>query len=170
MRSAVVLLRRESMTPKSIWRDASFRRTMHPVEISSTVLSAWTSHHSELVEQGVIAVSLEADGSQSSPGVLHPMQSEHKKILGSLEISFTAPDTVKVILRGDKLHGVPKRATRQIAVLRPWRPIRILMNGRFDAHSDRFYTLSEYHLALCNDPAVERLPSPRFIDLQADLY
>ena len=66
--------------------------------------------------------------------------------------------------------NLPRSRTRQIALLRPWKPVRVLLNGRSATYSGQYYLLREYHLALCTGPVPDQLEPPRFVDLQADLF
>jgi len=173
MQSAIVLLERSSLIPKQDWRDSSCRSTFLPFEIARLITNAWKSNHSEVPEQGSIVVSLQADGSAKNAHSVHPMQGQQNDFIGVFEVSFISPDRVKVTLREEECArhaGSPKRRTRQIALLRPWNPVRVLLNGRSASHSGHYYLLREYHLALCTDPTPGQLGPTQLVDLQADLF
>lgn len=173
MRSAIVLLERSSIIPKHAWRDSSCRRTLTPIEVTRLIRSAWKSNQTEASEQGSIVVSLTPDGSAGETQAIHPIQGQQKDFIGVFDVSFISPDQVKVTLREEECArrvGSPKRRTRQIALLRPWKPIRVLINGRSASYSGQYYQLREYHLALCTDPTPDSLAPTRFVDLQADLF
>jgi hypothetical protein len=170
MRAAVVLLERSALIPKSEWRDSSCRRTLAPIVVGDLITGAWKGNR---LEQGCIVISLQLDGASANPPSVHPIHGEQKGFVGIFDVTFTSPETVKVTLREEECSrriGSPKRHTRQIALLRPWKPIRILLNGRSSSHWGQYYLLREYHLALCTDPVPARLGPTRFVDLQADLF
>jgi hypothetical protein len=173
MRSAIVLLERSSLIPKHVWRDSSCRRTLMSIEVARLITNAWKSNQPEVAEHGSIVMSLQPDGSAKNAPSVHPIQGQQKDFIGVFDVSFISPDRVKVTLREEECArhvGSPKRRTRQIALLRPWKPIRVLLNGRSAGSSGQYYLLREYHLALCTDPAPDRLGPTRFVDLQADLF
>jgi hypothetical protein len=175
MRSAIVLLERSSLIPKDMWRDPSCHRTLMPIEVSHLITNAWKSNQPAVAEKGSIVMSLQPDGSAKEPPSVHPIQGEQKDFIGVFDVSFISLDRVKVTLREEECArrvGSPRRNTRQIALLQPWKPLRVLVNGRSSGfgYSSQLYILREYHLALCADPAPDRLAAPRFVDLQADLF
>lgn len=173
MRSAIVLLERSSLIPKHVWRDSSCRRTIRPIEVASLITNAWKSNQPEAAEHGSIVMPLQPDGSPKNVPSVHPIQGQQKSFIGIFDVSFISPDRVKVTLREEECArkaGSPKRRTRQIALLRPWKPVRVLLNGRFGGYSGQYYLLREYHLALCTGPVPDRLEPPQFVDLQADLF
>jgi hypothetical protein len=173
MRSAIVLLERSSVISKHVWRDTSCRRTLMPIEVEQLITSAWKSVQPEAAEQGSIVMSLRPDGAANDTQAVHKIQGQQKEFIGVFEVSFISPDRVRVTIREEECArhvGSPKRRTRQIAMLRPWKPIRVLLNGRSASHSGQYYFLQEYHLALCTDPTPDRLGPTRFVDLQADLF
>jgi hypothetical protein len=173
MQSAVVLLERTSVIPKQIWRDSSCQRTLMPIEVAQLITGAWKSNQTVAAARGSIVISLELDGSAKCTQAVHAIQGQQKDLIGVFEVSFTSPDRVKVILSEEECArhaGSPKRRTRQIALLQPWKPVRVLLNGRSASYSGQCYLLREYHLALCTGPAPDRFGPTRFIDLQADLF
>ena len=172
MRAAIVLLERSSLIPKPVWRDPCCRRTLMPIEVSRLITNAWKSNQAEVIEQASIVVSLQPDGSPKR-GSVHPIQGQQKDFIGVFDVSFLSLDRVTVTLRQEECArrvASPGHRTRQIALLRPWKPLRVLLNGRSASHLGQYYLLQEYHLALCTDPTPDRLGTPRFVDLQADLF
>lgn len=173
MRSAIVVLERSSITPKHLWRESSYCRTLAPIEVRHVIRGAWETFQCEAAEQGSIAVSLALDGSPKDNQAVHAMQGQARSFVGVFEASFISTDRVKVVLREEECArriGSPGRHSRQVALLRPWKPIRVLLNGRGVCHSGQFYLLLEYHLALCTGPALGNFGPIRFVDLQADLF
>lgn len=96
-----------------------------------------------------------------------------KKIrAGVLEFSSDAQERINVTLLAEPCAhrlGIPGRASCRIASLKPWDPIRIVLNGRAAYDSGQLYTLEDYHLTLCCEPMPQRMPDLRVMDLQADL-
>lgn len=173
MRSAIVVLERSSITPKHLWRESSYCRTLAPIEVRHVIRGAWETFQGEAAEQGAIAVSLALDGSAKDNQAVHAIQGQAKSFIGVFEASFISEDRVKVVLREEdcaRRTGAPGRHTRQIALLRPWKPIRVLLNGRGADHSGQFYLMLEYHLALCTGPAPDDIGPARLVDLQVDLF
>lgn len=173
MRSALVLLERCSLAPKEVWRSPSFSRTLTPIQVDRSIINAWQSNWLGCTEQVSVVVSLGEDGSPNGLPFVHPIEGQQKDFIGVFDVSFTSADRVEVILREEQCAsklGSPKRRTRLLAVLRPWKPVRVLLNGRFDGYSGQNYLLLEYHLALCTGGVPDRLEPPRFVDLQADLF
>lgn len=117
-------------------------------------------------------VNLQPDGSIESGPNVQPLQDKSKAYLGVFEFSFIEQDSVKVVLREDACSrklGTPRRRTHQIACLKPWKPVRILLNGRIASTAGQFYRVLEYLLVLCDEAAPETMEEPKFVDLQADL-
>lgn len=173
MQSAIVVLERSSITPKYLWRESSYCRTLAPIEFRHVIRGAWEAYQREAAEQGGIVVSLALDGSAKDTQAVQTIHGQAKSFIGVFEISFISPDRVKVVLRGEECARrtrAPGHHTRQVALLRPWQPIRVLLNGRGAYHSGQFYLLLEYHLALCIGPAPDDFGPARFVDLQADLF
>lgn len=173
MRSAVVLLERGFMIPKDVWRDSSCRRTFMPIAVANLIIGAWKSNETAVAEQGALVMGLQRDGFANDLPSIHPMQGQQKTLIGVFAVSFVSANLVRVTLRGEECArtvGSPRQRTRQIALLRPWEPVRVLVNGRFGGSSGQHYFLREYHLALCSGSVPERVEAPRLVDLQADLF
>jgi len=173
MKSAIILLERGTVIPKHIWRDPGCRRSLTAIDVEHLITDAWRSNNDAGDVHGSITVPLEADGSTKRHPLVQAIQSGQKGRIGVFDISFLAPDRVKVVLREETCLsrvGSPRRQTRQIALLRPWKLVRVLLNGRSSSYSGQHYLLWEYHLVLCSGPAPDRLGLPRLLDLQADLF
>jgi len=172
MRSFVVVLKRGLSIPKQVWREQSSLRTLGPIEVESLIKNAWQENRSKSAEQGFIELSLRLDGSSENAPSLHMIQGPQKAFIGVFDVSFCSTDKVQVTIREEACSsqlGTPRRRTRQIGLLQPWKPIRVLLNGRYGSSSGQYYLLQEYHLALCTEPAPDKLKLTRFVDLQADL-
>jgi len=119
-----------------------------------------------------MVIQLQQDGSATDAPSIRPVQGQQKAFIGVFDVSFTSPDRVKVTLREEECArhlGTPHHRTRQIALLRPWKPLRVLLNGRCGSYSGQYYVLKEYHLVLCTGLTPERFGPTRCLDLQADL-
>ena len=172
VRSSIVLLTRSLCIPKREWREPSGRRTLLPIDIDPLLKSIWQANQPELPEQGSLVVSLQPDGSTAEAPSIRPLQGQKKALIGVFDFSFVTHNSVRVILREEACAsqlGTPRRPTRQIGLLRPWKPVRVLLNGRSTSYSGQYYLLREYHLALCNEPVPDRIEATRFVNLQADL-
>lgn len=174
MRSAVVLLERSSVIPKSVWRSSTGSRRFTTVEVSQVIAGTWKSHRQQVeAEAAVIVVPLQLDGSAKEAPRICAIQGGQKAYIGVFDVSFVSTELVKVTLREEECGrrlGLPSRPTREIALLRPWRPVRVLLNGRSASYSGQYYQLLEYHMVLCAGAVPEQLEPTRFVDLQADLF
>lgn len=145
-----------------------------PVEVSQVIAGTWNSHQQQAdAEAAAIVVVLEPDGSGKEAPRICTMQSGQKAYIGVFGVSFVSRELVKVTLREEECGrrlGSPSRPTREIALLRPWRPVRVLLNGRSASYSGQYYQLLEYHLVLCAGAVPEQLGPTRLVDLQADLF
>ncbi|QOY88348.1 hypothetical protein [Paludibaculum fermentans] len=63
----------------------------------------------------------------------------------------------------------PKRASRHLATLQDGATVRIVLNGKADWPSGRYYYLQDYHVIFRCGAAETGFEEPRTIDLQADL-
>jgi hypothetical protein len=123
MRSAIVLLERSSVVPKHVWRDALFRRTLLPIEVTPLITGAWKSNQPVGAEQGSIVMSLKPDGSAKDAQTVHTIQGQQKDFIGAFDVSFTSPDRVRVTLREDDcaLHagspGAPHPSDRSASTM-----------------------------------------------------
>lgn len=65
--------------------------------------------------------------------------------------------------------GTPRRKGRRLALLKPWSPVKVLLNGRAAYNSGQYYNVVEYRLLLRLGPAPSEMPEAKVIDLQAAL-
>lgn len=155
--------------PKPVWRDPATRRTLSPIEIESHVLTGWRAWRGRPRQAGLVELELSLDGSTIEECSARAAQPHD--FSGVFDFDFDAEE-VAVELKEEACRrelGVPTRVTRRIAILRPWRPVRVLLNGKADYHTQRWYYLREYHLVLCQPPVPESALEVRFVDLQEDL-
>ena len=81
-------------------------------------------------------------------------------------------DGVSIVLEREaclRETGLPPRATRKIAALKPWQPVQVVLNGYRDTPPLRMYSLQDRHLILCSGDMPEALSPARRVDLQEDL-
>lgn len=148
MQSIVVLLKRCLSIPKQQWREQNCPRTLEPIEVESLIKKAWQGTRAGSAEQGSVELSLSPDGSLENAPLMHMVQGPQKAFMGVFDVSFVSTDRVKVTLREEACSsqlGTPRRRTRQIGLLRPWKPIRVLLNGRYGSSSGQYYLIQEYH-------------------------
>ena len=163
---AVVVLSRRVVLSKDEWRTNCIRRTLDPIDAEPLLLKSWQG------DGGVIEVHLEPDGTAAGPPVNHALAGRQRVSIGVLELESLDDNSVKVTLREDlcaRLLGVPRRPTRQLALLEPSKPVRVLLNGRTSNYSGQYYVLLDYHIMLQAENVRVPLPPLLLIDLQADL-
>ena len=100
-----------------------------------------------------------------------PRGLKHQDAAGIFDL-VTTNDQVKLRLSQEACRRevyTPRRSPQYIATLRTWEPIRVIINGKADWHSDRYYYLQDYHVVLCDGPRGESLLPQRTFDFQADL-
>jgi hypothetical protein len=64
----------------------------------------------------------------------------------------------------------PRRSSRHLPTLHCWEPIQVVLNGKADWTSGRFYYLKHYLIVLANESFPERLAPSKIFNLQADLF
>jgi hypothetical protein len=171
---SIVVLKRRVCIPKQFWRERWCRRTLAPLTNAHALITRiWQANRRTLPDFSFVEQLLQPDGSAESPARICPIQDREKSLFDMFDFTFVPDGRIKVVLRGEvcsRQLGSPRRPTRHIAYLMPWKPIRILLNGRIQSgEAETLYVLQEYHLSLCAEPAPERLETIQFVDLQADL-
>src|SRR5262249_27241709 len=130
---------------KSIWRLPSTRRMLPPITqlqpLVDKALHVWTVKHASMV---LIEGEISEDGSDVRtrvPRLLKPYDSA-----GVFDLSAT-DEKVKLRISQEgcrrEVH-TPRRSSQYLATLRPWEPIRVILNGKADWHSDRYYYLLDH--------------------------
>jgi hypothetical protein len=172
MRSFILLLKRSVSIPKEVWRSPACRRTLAPIDPEPAIRSLWNDSRLKTADHATVSISLSEDGSSKNAPMIHSIQGNQKAFIGVFDAAFTSSDQVEVTLREEECARelrTPIRRTRKIGLLRPWTPLRVLLNGRSSGSSGQWYFLQEYFLVLCSEPTPKRLEHPRLVDLQADL-
>jgi hypothetical protein len=168
--SAIVILKRSVSMPKSIWRLPATRRTLPPLaelrSLVDTSLDGWTA---EGKAAALIESEISEDGLEVKSRGLRPVK--HQDSAGVFDLT-TTDDQVKLRLSQEACRRevyTPRRSPQYLTTLRPWEPIRVILNGKADWHSDRYYYLQDYHVILCHAARGESLLPVRIFDFQADL-
>jgi hypothetical protein len=170
--STVALLKRSRSIPKQAWRESSCPRTFAPIDFESLIRSTWQANQASLPKQSFVQVSLGPDGSPENALSIHAVRNGDNARLAVFDCTFVSADQAEVTLLEkacSALLGVPRRATRQIGLLTPWKPLRVALNGRTASYSDQLYLVREYCFALCAGPMPDQFQPARFVNLQADL-
>lgn len=164
---SIIILKRSASIPKNVWREPGTTRTFHALHIEEYVAAAWMTWMADKTKPAVIQSQIDEVNGQGQIEIRRTNPIEHS---GVFRLYFS-DDTVKVRLAPEacrnELH-VPGRRDIHIARLQPWQPIRVLLNGKGDWHSDRYYFLQEYYLVLARDEMPVPLPALQTVDLQMD--
>ncbi|MBL8235071.1 MAG: hypothetical protein JNL98_41600 [Bryobacterales bacterium] len=95
-----------------------------------------------------------------------------REFQGALALTFN-DGRVKLALNSEACRRelfTPRRPSQHLGTLKPWEPVRVILNGKADWSSGRFYYLQDYHVILCDGPQPQTLPVARTFDLQAHLF
>jgi hypothetical protein len=166
----IIILKRSASMPKDIWRLPSTRRTLPTLALLESLLNAallvWTPQDGSpmLIESDVAE-----DGIEVKTGVMRALKDEDSA--GIFDLRATG-QTVKLRLSQEACRRevyTPRRSSQFLTDLKPWAPIRVIINGKADWPSGRYYYLQDYHVILCEMPRPDGpLPLQTF-DFQADL-
>jgi hypothetical protein len=170
--SVIMSLKRRLTFTKEMWREPFCHRTIAPSDTEPLIKSTWLTNQAELPAQGSLELALHPNGLPQHAPSIRTLQSQVQAVIGVFAVSFISDDRAKVVLSEEECSrqlGIPRRPSRQIALLQPWRPVRVLLNGRTASHWGQHYLVDEYHLTLCTEPMPDRLDAPRIVDLQANL-
>jgi len=165
----ILVLKLSLSMPKAVWRVPSTCRTLPPLALRPLVSSVLADSPSDNTSANLI----ESEVAQDASGIerhLSRRLKEHDSV-GVFDISI-AGDTVKVRLSQEACRRevyTPRRASQFLTALTPWEPIRVILNGRADWSSGRYYYLQDYHAILCGPMRSYDLLPVRTFDFQADL-
>ena len=155
--------------PKAVWRKPSTCRTLPPVVLEPLIDSALQNSQAQHTPANLIESEVAADGSRITNRISRKLK--ESDWAGVFDFTVAGQD-VKIRLSqeacGREVY-TPRRSSQFLAVLKPWEPIRVILNGKADWHSDRYYYLQDYYVILCGPVRAEVLLSVRTFDLQADL-
>jgi hypothetical protein len=155
--------------PKATWRLRSTRRSLLPLPLEPLVAAGLSAWQSDPVSPAIIESEIESDGAILKSPVLR--KANDRDWSGVFGIQFSG-EIVKLKLSQEACRRevyTPRRSSRHIANLRFWEPLRIILNGKADWSSGRYYYLLDYHVILCNALTLESLSPLQTFDLQADL-
>lgn len=160
---ALLHLRRCVDMRKQVWRRPETRRTLAPRDPGGAFRAAYetwlaTSHSPAIVES-----DWETPQARPAKAVDHT---------GVFEVRFEEGlARIRLLEEACRLAvHTPRRPTQHIASLRPWQVVRVVLNGKADWSSGRFYYLLDSYLTLCDAAApLGWQAGIHTIDLQADL-
>ena len=159
----ILVFTRELVIPKDRWREPGCVRTLAALDVEPLIRNASREGH-----QGLVSIGLQP---HRAP-VVQDRKGNQKIRAAVFDFTFLEDGDATVTLREEGCFGQlgqPRRATRPVGTLRPWKVLRILLNGRRADYSGQTYIVRDYHLAKCDGPEPERFEAVRLLDLQEDL-
>ncbi|MGA3049287.1 MAG: hypothetical protein ABSD67_21835 [Terracidiphilus sp.] len=166
----IIILKRSASMPKDIWRLPSTRRTLPPLTLLESLLDATLLLRTpQDGSPALIESNIAEDGIEANTGAVRTLKDDDWA--GIFELKITGQ---KVGLRLNEeacrreVH-TPRRSSQFLTYLKPWEPIRVILNGKADWPSGRYYYLQDYHVILCELPRADGPLLLRTFDLQADL-
>ena len=169
MRLAVLILKRSFSLPKAAWRLQSTRRTLEALDLEPLLAQALRTWDEGSPSPAIIEWEVAPDGTAQGRPSLREADSSDEA--GVFELEFVS-EGVKLRLSQEACHRevyMPRRPSRHIATLGPWETVRVVLNGKADWPSGRFYYVQDYHVVVCDNRSPERLRTERLLDLQEDL-
>jgi hypothetical protein len=170
---ALVFLKRSVQMVKEEWRLPSTRRTLDPITVGPPVCWALRAWRSNPISPAILETEISLDGGEiQTPVVRMAKQTDYSGVFHVQFVDRSAKIRIQQEACRKELH-TPRRSTQHLATLALWKPMRVLLNGKYDYYEGvRFYLLQDYHIVLCDDAdnAESQLcSSTRLFDLQADL-
>lgn len=168
--STVILVKRVLWMPKSVWRSAQTRRTLPSMETETLIQSILRRLHKDLKTPALVEVQVSTDNGE--PRIEKILEANCPSSDQLLNFKWNEEGGIDVVLREEgclRAVGVPRRSTRRIAILQPWRPMRIILNGFFGGYHERWYCLSDRLMILCDHEPPQSLVETHVVDLQGDL-
>jgi len=165
----ILFLKRSLLIPKAVWRVPSTCRTLTPLTLEPLVCAALEDTTCESAQASLIEEEVVADGSATQGRVSRRLKEHDSAAVFDLAV---ADDSVKMRLNQEACRRevyTPRRSSQFLAVLKPWEPIRVVLNGKADWPSGRIYYVQDYHVILCGPARSCVLLPVRTFDLQADL-
>ena len=156
--------------PKQVWRLPSTRRTLDPISIDPLVARAWQ----QALKEPALPVTIVADIEGDPPAIKSTAirKTKPRDRSGALEVHVSG-QVVKLKLNGEACRQqvyTPRRNTQHLGTLQLWEPVRVKLNGKADWSSGRFYYLQDYYVVICGQSLPGKLPTPRLMNLEADLF
>ena len=166
----IIILKRSVSMPKDVWRLPSTRRSLLTLTLSESlldaVLLAWTPQDDS---RTLIQSDVAEDGIKVKTEAMRTLKDEDSAGIFDLR---TTGQKVKLRLSQEACRRevyAPRRSSQFLTDLKPWEPIRVILNGKADWHSGRQYYLQDYHVILCDMPRPDGPLLVRTFDFQADL-
>jgi len=154
---------------KDLWRVSSTCRTLQPLTLEPLVSAALSDTTCEAPPANLIEYEVSADSSAIQSRISRRLK-EHDSA-GVFDLAI-AGEAVRMRLSQEACRRevyTPRRSSQFLASLKPWEPIRVILNGKADWSSGRFYYLQDYHVILCSPVGSYVLLTVRTFDFQADL-
>ncbi len=168
MSITVLILKRSLSIPKAVWRLPATRRTLPPLHLEPLLkgcdLRVSGNGPAELIEWEVAA-----DGSEIQTRAQRPLKENDSA--GVFDLVFNG-GKVKLRLSQEACRRemyTPRRPSQYLTVLDPGEPVRVILNGKADWPSGRYYYLQDYHVILFAGASQRQLLPVRNFDFQADL-
>lgn len=155
--------------PKAVWRKPSTCRTLPPLALQPLIDWALQDPQPQNTPANLIESEVAADGSSITNRVSRKLKEDDSA--GVFDFAIAGQD-VRIRLSEEAcLREVyaPRRSSQFLTVLKPWGPIRVILNGKADWHSHRYYYLQDYYVVLCDSVRTHESLPVRTFDLQADL-
>jgi len=166
----IIILKRSASIPKDCWRLPSTRRTLPALTLLESLLNAallvWTPQDGSPT---LIESEVGEDGIDVKTRVARALKDDDSA--GVFDFRITG-QKVKLRLSQEACQRevfTPRRSSQFLTDLKPWSPIRVILNGKADWHSGRQYYLQDYHVILCDMPRPDGPLLVRTFDFQADL-
>jgi hypothetical protein len=158
------------MLPKHEWRLPTTRRTLDSLPMAPLLAHALPVWTRGAPPRAIVEVPIAMDGQPTAIAEVRRADPKGHAVVFDLE--WTSGEVNLHLNReacAREVHA-PSRESRHLLTLRPWRPMRVLLNGRADFREVRYYFLQDYHVLLCDRSAPpDPMPAARTFDLQADL-
>lgn len=166
-RVALVILKRSVSMSKSQWRSSSTRRTLDPIAIEDFVSSAFAEWQSNPISPAIVESQIKSDDQLDCLPVRKAEQTESSGVFllqfvaGGVRLRISEEGCRKECCR-------PRQLSQYLTTLEPWKPVRVLLNGKGHTWDDPYYVLQDYHLVLC-DNTERKKHAPQLFDLQINL-
>ncbi|MGJ5818924.1 hypothetical protein [Paludibaculum fermentans] len=131
-----------------------------------TVIHGWAASP---IERAIVECDVDLDGALLKPPAIRAARD--LDCAGVFGFGFTK-DSLKVRLDQEACQRMlpsPKRRSRHLANLSQGTAIRVVLNGKADWPSGRYYYLLDFHVIFHGAAATEGIDMRRTFDLQADL-
>jgi hypothetical protein len=155
--------------PKDIWRLPETCRTLPGLALELLLRDVLHSRRSENTPPTLVEADIAVDGRRVETQRSRTLKDSDSVGVFDLRI---ADGRVRLRLSEEACRRevyTPRRSSQFLVALQPWEPIRVILNGKADWPSGRYYYLQDYFVLLCDPPLHDALLPVRTFDLQADL-